>query len=54
MAARKKAETQGAEKNKKDGLPKRGGGKVKGGGQPLNGFKRETGQRNWRYRCDSG
>ena len=48
--ANKEAETQGAGKQKKDGVPKRGGGKVKEDRQTLSGFNRRTGKRNRRYR----
>ena len=55
MRARRtrKQRNMGVSQKKKDGAPERSGDKVKGGGQTLDGFNRRTGQRNWRYRCDS-
>ena len=47
-----KQKNRGAGKTKKDGLPKRGGEEVEGGGQTLNGFYRKTGLRNRRYQCN--
>ena len=43
LAAYRKAKKQGAEKKRKAAPPIWGGGKVKGGGQTLNGFDRKTG-----------
>ena len=47
LAAYRKSERHGAGEKKKDGLPKRGGDEVRGGGQKLDGFDRKTGLRNW-------
>ena len=52
-AAYRKARKQGTGKKKKEGPPKRGGGKVNGSGQTLNGFNRKTDLRYRRFRCDS-
>ena len=43
-AVYKAAKKQGVGQEKKDGAPKRGGDKARGGGQTLNGFNRRTSQ----------
>ena len=45
LAAYREAKKQGAGK-KKEGPPKKGWEKAKGGGQTLNGFNRKTGLRD--------
>ena len=51
--AHKNAKKQGAGQKKKDGLPKRGGDKVRGREQTLHGLNRCAGRRNRRSRRDT-
>ena len=51
--AYREAKKKSWKKKREDGDARKNAGKAKGGGQTLNGYTRETGSRNRRYRHDS-